>query len=268
MPAFILSLILIAQVHISPSQVRYTEPVWTGDEAPSYLVRKVRDAFMAENWTPDSTWSMDLTIDRQDRNYTVTMQIREGDDTILVKDAAECAGCSGSDVVNTVKKLRTSLLDRLSAMLARRREETLKRQEEARRLKEAERQHQLAEQARRKAEEQRRRAQELLKPRIIYRFTTPSGITPMPQWEAPEPPYRMWTWMAGATGALMLVTGVVLVAMDGSYPCDSSHARYTCEERYDTGAAGWGLVLGGLIFGGAAGWGYYTLYHQGHKKPW
>ncbi len=67
-----------------------------------------------------------------------------------------------------------------------------------------------------------------------------------------SPLQRRTRWALAGTAAAALISGVVLMVMDGNPTCDVGGV--TCPEVYDTGGAGIGLSLVGLAAGGAAGW--------------
>jgi hypothetical protein len=62
-------------------------------------------------------------------------------------------------------------------------------------------------------------------------------------------------WALTGTAAASLITGVVLLVMDGNPTCDVDEV--TCPEVYDTGGAGIGFSLLGVAAGAGAGWLFY-----------
>jgi hypothetical protein len=73
---------------------------------------------------------------------------------------------------------------------------------------------------------------------------------------------RQWgklTYVAGGTGAVALVGGIVLLSMDGGGTCSVDG---TCPKVYETTAGGVLTIGAGLALLGAAGW----MYWKDHKQ--
>jgi hypothetical protein len=68
----------------------------------------------------------------------------------------------------------------------------------------------------------------------------------------PTRPFRTWKWVAAGAGGAALVTGVVLIAIDGSGTCDTGGAE--CPEEYQSMGAGIASVSVGVAAGAASVW--------------
>ncbi|HLU65544.1 MAG TPA: PEGA domain-containing protein [Kofleriaceae bacterium] len=78
------------------------------------------------------------------------------------------------------------------------------------------------------------------------------GLTATAALTVDQRPHPALKWVAAGGAAAALVTGVVLLAMDGRGTCDADGDA--CQEVYDTRTAGLVGVAVGLAAGGAAGW--------------
>lgn len=77
---------------------------------------------------------------------------------------------------------------------------------------------------------------------------------------AVKPPrFHRLKWIAAGGGAAVLVTGLVLLALDGSPTCSASGA--SCPDVYQTGLSGTLFTIVGLAGSGAAGW----MFWQDHR---
>ena len=99
--------------------------------------------------------------------------------------------------------------------------------------------------------------------RVVGVLSEPKPFV-MPPWTIPPPPVKLWSWMGASLSLTAVVTGIVLIAMDGDHTCDAPYPEKQCTERYSTGGAGWTFLLGGLVGGGFSGWSLYNMYF---KKP-
>jgi hypothetical protein len=73
------------------------------------------------------------------------------------------------------------------------------------------------------------------------------------------PPPGRWGWKKyaiGGAGAAALITGIVLLALDGNPTCDAPNA--TCPEEYATGPTGIVLGVVGLAGAGVSGWMFWS----------
>jgi len=83
-----------------------------------------------------------------------------------------------------------------------------------------------------------------------------------PAWKKPPP----WGTFAIATGGFSLatvLTGIVLLAIDGKPTCSKSNARYRCPERYATKGAG--VAFTALGVAAAVGGGVLTYFWWRHR---
>jgi len=82
---------------------------------------------------------------------------------------------------------------------------------------------------------------------------TPGDIT-TPPIDSGDRPYRTWKWVTAGSAAAMLITGAVMVAIDGNDTCDKTGAQKQCPQVRDTGSVGWMTVAIGAGLGGASTW--------------
>jgi hypothetical protein len=81
------------------------------------------------------------------------------------------------------------------------------------------------------------------------------------------PPPSRWGWKKyaiGGVGAAALITGVVLLALDGNPTCDAPGA--TCPEEYATGTAGIVFGVAGLAGAGVSGWMFWSERNVRHES--
>jgi hypothetical protein len=76
----------------------------------------------------------------------------------------------------------------------------------------------------------------------------------------PPPRFRLLKWITAGGAFAALVTGTVLLAMDGDPSCGVSGA--TCPREYATGTAGAIIGVLGLGAAGAAGWMFWTDHRE------
>ena len=85
--------------------------------------------------------------------------------------------------------------------------------------------------------------------------------------ELTRSPRRTFGWIKWATGGAALaavVTGVVLIGLDGNPTCSASNA--TCPREYATGTAGAVIGVVGLAGAGAAGWMFWSDRRAGQES--
>ncbi len=79
-----------------------------------------------------------------------------------------------------------------------------------------------------------------------------------------QPRFARLKWIAGGGAAAALVTGVILLGLDGNATCDVGGV--TCPEVYDTGSAGALLTLLGVAGAGVAGYMFWSDHRDGHER--
>lgn len=78
-------------------------------------------------------------------------------------------------------------------------------------------------------------------------------------------PWGQFAWVTGGVGALSLIVGGALLAVDEKPSCDRPHGKTTCGQRYDTKAAGGVLTAVGVL-GGAASVFFTYLWWKNRNK--
>jgi hypothetical protein len=103
-------------------------------------------------------------------------------------------------------------------------------------------------------------ARELVSPTVEVAPSPPvepaviAPATPSPfDSPASDRPYRTWKWGAAGTAAAAIVTGAVLLAIDGDATCDAA-AGVECQRLYDTRLLGLATLTVGAGLGGFAVW--------------
>jgi hypothetical protein len=73
-------------------------------------------------------------------------------------------------------------------------------------------------------------------------------------------PYKRLKWVTAGGAAAALITGLVLVSLDGDGTCSLQDPQTECPEEYDTMTGGVLTLIAGVGLGGASG---YMFWHDG-----
>jgi hypothetical protein len=74
----------------------------------------------------------------------------------------------------------------------------------------------------------------------------------------PRRSLRLWKWTAAGATAAALVTGVILVGLDGDNACTPKGDQRQCQNVYDTGTAGLASIAAGTALGATTAWLFYA----------
>ena len=171
-------------------------------------------------------------------SYTLTVTSRTGEELLRLEDTCEI--CNTTEAVEKLSDLRDRLCDRLEEKIAEKSAEP-------------------------KPQPENPPKTEPKPPKIIAKLDTPRPFS-LPPFSPAPPPVKLWTWMGTSAAAVALVTGIVLLAMDGDPSCDAPFPKQQCKERYATGAAGVTFLLTGIAGASLGGWKLYRMYFAPSSK--
>lgn len=220
-------------------------PTWSNpDEVPPFLQEKVAQSMLSpgcREWKFLQVGYIPLYlrthIQKTENNftYTLTVTLRSGEEILRMEDACEI--CNTAEALEKLSALRDRLCARLEEKAAVKPAEPAPPENTGTPEKPA----------------------TPPAPRIVGKLDAPKPFS-MPPFSPAPPPVKLWTWMGTSLAVASLVTGVVLLAMDGDPTCDAPFPKQQCKERYATGAAGVSFLLVGLAGASLGGWKLYDMY--------
>lgn len=218
-------------------------PTWSSpDDIPPFLAEKVSALLLSparHEWKFLQVGYIRLYlrthIQKTENNFTYTLTVtsRTGEELLRMEDSCEI--CNTTEALEKLSALRDRLCDRLEEKNAKPPESTPA---------------QPVPQPPKKVPQP---------PKIVAKLDAPKPFS-LPPFKPAPPPVKLWTWMGTSLAAAALVTGVVLLALDGDPNCDAPFPKQQCKERYATGAAGVSFLLVGLAGASVGGWKLYDLY--------